>query len=43
MATNNTTIAGRVYLSGTNDFQQRVPNPTISGIDATPRAGGNAF
>lgn len=35
MATNNTTIAGRVYLSGTNDFQQRVPNPTISGIDAT--------
>lgn len=29
MATNNTTIAGRVYLSGTNDFQQRVPNPTI--------------
>ena len=35
MATNNTTIAGRVYLSGTNDFQQRVPNPTIEGIDAT--------
>lgn len=37
MATNNTTIAGRVYLSGTNDFQQRVPNPTISGIDATSK------
>ena len=35
MATNNTTIAGRVYLSGTNDFQQRVPDPTIEGIDAT--------
>lgn len=37
MATNNTTIAGRVYLSGTNDFQQRVPNPTIEGIDATSK------
>lgn len=37
MATNNTTIAGRVYLSGTNDFQQRVPNPTIHGIDATSK------
>ena len=37
MATDNTTIAGRVYLSGTNDFQQRVPNPTISGIDATSK------
>lgn len=37
MATNNTTIAGRVYLSGTNDFQQRVPSPTIEGIDATSK------
>lgn len=37
MATNNTTIAGRVYLSGTNDFQQRVPNPTIEGIAATSK------
>lgn len=37
MPTDNTTIAGRVYLSGTNDFQQRVPNPTISGIDATSK------
>ena len=37
MPTNNTTIVGRVYLSGTNDFQQRVPNPTISGIDATSK------
>ncbi len=35
MATNNTSIMGRVYLSATNDFQQRVPDPTISGIDAT--------
>lgn len=37
MATNNTTIAGRVYLSATNDFQQRVPDPTVSGIDATSK------
>lgn len=37
MATDNTTIAGRVYLSGSNDFQQRVPDPTISGIDATSK------
>lgn len=37
MAEKNTTIAGRVFLSGTNDFQQRVPNPTIEGIDATSK------
>ena len=37
MATNNATIMGRVYLSGTNDFQQRVPDPTIAGIDATSK------
>lgn len=37
MATDNTTIAGRIYLSGTNDFQQRVPDPTIAGIDATSK------
>nr|DAM75250.1 MAG TPA: Head protein [Bacteriophage sp.] len=37
MATNNATIMGRVYLSGTNDFQQRVPDPTVAGIDATSK------
>lgn len=37
MATANTTIAGRVYLSATNDFQQRVPDPTVAGIDATSK------
>lgn len=37
MATNNTTIMGRVFLSATNDFQQRVPDPTIAGIDATSK------
>lgn len=37
MATDNTTIMGRVYLSATNDFQQRVPDPTVAGIDATSK------
>lgn len=37
MATDNATIMGRVYLSGTNDFQQRVPDPTIAGISATSK------
>lgn len=37
MAVSNTTIAGRVWLSGTNDFQQRVPNPTTQGIAATSK------
>lgn len=35
MATNNTTIAGRIYLNATNDFQQRVPNPSVAGMAAT--------
>lgn len=37
MATSNASIMGRVYLSATNDFQQRVPDPTVSGIDATSK------
>lgn len=37
MATDNTTIAGRIYLNGTNDFQQRVPNPSIAGMAATAK------
>lgn len=37
MAVNNTTIAGRIYLSGTNDFQQRVPDPTVGDIAATAK------
>lgn len=32
MAVNNTTIAARAWLDGTNDFQQRVPRPTQSNI-----------
>lgn len=37
MATDNTTIAGRIFLNGTNDFQQRVPNPSIAGMAATSK------
>lgn len=37
MATNNTTIAGRIWLNATNDFQQRVPDPTQAGIAATTK------
>lgn len=32
MAVNNTTIAARAWLEGTNDFQQRVPRPTQSNM-----------
>ena len=33
MATNNTTILHDIWLNGTNDFQQRIPEPTQSNID----------
>lgn len=32
MATKNSTILGRFYLNGTNDMQQRIPNPTQSSV-----------
>ena len=35
MATDNATILANVWLNGTNDFQQRIPDPTQHGIDAT--------
>ena len=38
MAVNNSTIMARAWLNGTNDFQQRIPDPTINGIDATVQA-----
>ena len=34
MAVDNSTILTRAWLSGTNDFQQRIPNPTQHGIKA---------
>lgn len=35
MAVNNQTIIEAVYLAGTNDYQQRIPDPTQSAITAT--------
>lgn len=37
MATNNSTIMQAVWLAGGNDFQQRISQPSIQGIDATMR------
>lgn len=38
MAETNATILSKIWLSATNDFQQRIPNPTQAGIDATVSA-----
>ena len=35
MAVNNSTILAKAWLAGTNDFQQRIPDPTIAGVKAT--------
>lgn len=35
MAVNNNTIMAKAWLAGTNDFQQRIPDPTIAGVKAT--------
>ena len=35
MAVNNSTIMAKAWLAGTNDFQQRIPDPTIAGVKAT--------
>lgn len=35
MAELNSTIMAKAWLEGTNDFQQRIPNPTQQGIAAT--------
>lgn len=35
MATDNNTIIANVYLSATNDYQQRIPDPTQSSISET--------
>ena len=38
MAADNATILAKVWLNGTNDFQQRIPDPTQHGVDATMQA-----
>lgn len=35
MAQKNQTIVAKAWLAGTNDFQQRIPNPTQAGLRAT--------
>lgn len=35
MATDNQTIIASVYLNATNDYQQRIPDPTQSSLQAT--------
>lgn len=35
MAEKNSTILAKAWMSATNDFQQRIPDPTQHGIDAT--------
>lgn len=35
MATDNSTILASAWLAGTNDYQQRIPNPTQSKISST--------
>lgn len=37
MAVNNSTIMARAWLEGTNDYQQRITDPTQGGIAATIR------
>lgn len=38
MAQNNNTIMAKAWLVGTNDFQQRIPDPTQAGLSATMSA-----
>lgn len=38
MAVNNQTILEKVYLSATNDYQQRIPDPTQNDISKTIKA-----
>lgn len=38
MATDNATILNKIWLNGTNDYQQRIPKPTQTSIDGTMRA-----
>lgn len=38
MAVNNSTILEKAWIEGSNDFQQRIPNPSISGYAAAVSA-----
>lgn len=47
MALENSVIAEKIWLEAGNDYQQRIPNPTINSLEATWRAlfkpGNNAY
>lgn len=47
MALENSVITEKIWLEAGNDFQQRIPNPTINSLEATWRAlfkpGNNAY
>ena len=47
MALTNSVLTEKIWLEASNDFQQRIPNPTINSLDATWRAlfkpGNNAY
>lgn len=38
MAVKNSTILGKIWLNGTNDYQQRVPNPSQARMSETMKA-----
>ena len=38
LAVNNSTILEKAWIEGSNDFQQRIPNPSVSGYQATYNA-----
>lgn len=38
MANTNSTILKNIWMNGTSDFQQRIPDPTQSSLDATMKA-----
>lgn len=47
MALKNSVIAEKIWLEAGNDYQQRIPNPTVNSLEATWRAlfkpGNNAY
>lgn len=38
MAVKNSTVLAKAWIEGSNDFQQRIPNPSIQGYQATVNA-----
>ena len=38
MALTNSVLAEKIWLDAGNDYQQRIPNPTVNSLEATWRA-----